>query len=83
VTARAAVDIGGTFTDVQLLDEADGRLFEFKVPTTPTDPSIGLIEGLAGASRAMGRPLEAIKLVMHGTTIATNAVLERRSMIAH
>jgi N-methylhydantoinase A len=78
VTARAAVDIGGTFTDVQLLDEVDGRLFEFKVPTTPTDPSIGLIEGLAGASRAMGRPLEAIKLVMHGTTIATNAVLERR-----
>jgi N-methylhydantoinase A len=78
VTLRAAVDIGGTFTDVQLLDEADGGLIEFKVPTTPADPAIGLLQGLAGAARAMGRPIEALKLLMHGTTIATNAVLERR-----
>ena len=78
VTLRAAVDIGGTFTDVQMLDETDGRLFEFKVPTTPADPAIGLLEGIAGAARAMGRPIEALKLLMHGTTIATNAVLERR-----
>jgi N-methylhydantoinase A len=75
---RAAIDIGGTFTDVQMLDEAHGRLIEFKVPTTPADPSQGLVEGIAGAARAIGRPLEAVHLVMHGTTIATNAVLERR-----
>jgi N-methylhydantoinase A len=75
---RAAVDIGGTFTDVQMLDESDGRLLEFKVPTTPADPSVGLIDGLEGAARAMGRPIETLALVMHGTTIATNAVLERR-----
>ncbi len=78
VRMRAAVDIGGTFTDIQMLDETDGRLFEFKVPTTPADPSVGLIEGITAAARAMGCPLDAVKLVMHGTTIATNTVLERR-----
>ena len=78
VKMRAAIDIGGTFTDVQMLDENYCRLFEFKVPTTPGDPSIGLVEGIAGASHAMKCPVEAVKLVMHGTTIATNAVLERR-----
>jgi len=48
---RAAIDIGGTFTDVQVLDE-HGRRSEHKVPTTPQDPSISLIEGIAGAVRA-------------------------------
>ena len=75
---RAAIDIGGTFTDVQVLDERDGRRSEYKVPTTPQDPSIGLIEGIAGATRALGASPAEVKLVMHGTTIATNAVLERR-----
>ena len=75
---RAAIDIGGTFTDVQVLDERDGRRSEYKVPTTPQDPSIGLIEGIAGAARALGVSPAEVKLVVHGTTIATNAVLERR-----
>jgi N-methylhydantoinase A len=75
---RAAIDIGGTFTDIQVLDERDGRRSEFKLPTTPEDPSVGLIEGIAAAAAALGQPLEAVKLVVHGTTIATNAVLERR-----
>jgi N-methylhydantoinase A len=78
VTVRAAIDIGGTFTDIQMLDEARGRLHELKVPTTPADPSLGLIDGLARAARSIGCPLDAVRLVMHGTTIATNAVLERR-----
>jgi N-methylhydantoinase A len=63
---------------VQVLDERDGRQYEFKVPTTPDDPSIGLIEGVTAAAGALGCPLDAVKLVIHGTTIATNAVLERR-----
>ncbi|MGH8764778.1 MAG: hydantoinase/oxoprolinase family protein, partial [Burkholderiales bacterium] len=75
---RAAIDIGGTFTDVQVLDERDGRRSEVKVSTTPADPSIGLIECIAAAAAELGQPLEAIKLLVHGTTIATNAVLERR-----
>ena len=75
---RAAIDIGGTFTDVQILDERDGRHCEFKVPTTPEDLSIGLIEGVTAAAAALGCPVDAVKLVVHGTTIATNAILERR-----
>ena len=75
---RAAIDIGGTFTDVQMLDESNGRLCEYKVPTTPEDPSIGLLEGITAAAGALGCPRDAVKLVVHGTTIATNAVLERR-----
>lgn len=75
---RAAIDIGGTFTDVQVLDERDGRRSEYKVPTTSEDPSLGLIEGIAGAARALGASPGDVKLVVHGTTIATNAVLERR-----
>lgn len=63
---------------MQVLDERDGRQYEFKVPTTPDDPSIGLIEGVTAAAGALGCPLDAVKLVIHGTTIATNAVLERR-----
>ena len=48
---RAAVDIGGTFTDVQITDPDTGRIWDFKTPTTPDDPSEGLIAGLIGAAR--------------------------------
>jgi len=75
---RIAVDIGGTFTDLQVLDEASGALHSLKVPTTPADPSIGLIEGIEAAARMGGFALADVRLLLHGTTIATNAVLERR-----
>ena len=74
---RASVDIGGTFTDVQLLDPARG-VWDFKAPTTPADPSEGLIAGLRGAAARAGVQAEAIGMILHGSTIATNAVLERR-----
>jgi N-methylhydantoinase A len=75
---RVAVDIGGTFTDLEILEERTGTLHSLKVPTTPTDPSIGLIEGVRAAARQIGFALEDIRLLLHGTTIATNAVLQRR-----
>lgn len=75
---RVAVDIGGTFTDLQLLDEATGACWAFKTPTTPADPSEGLLIGLRGAAEAFGFALGDIGLILHGTTIATNAVLERK-----
>ncbi|MEM7059479.1 MAG: hydantoinase/oxoprolinase family protein [Pseudomonadota bacterium] len=75
---RAAVDIGGTFTDVQVLVPESGRVWDFKTPTTPRDPSIGLINGLRGAAERYGFALSDIGLILHGSTIATNAVLERR-----
>ncbi len=75
---RVAVDIGGTFTDLQLLDEASGACWAFKTPTTPADPSEGLLTGLQDAAERFGFALADIGLILHGTTIATNAVLERK-----
>ncbi len=75
---RVAVDIGGTFTDLQILDEATGRTFAAKTPTTPDDPSEGLIVGLREAAGKVGFTLAEVSALMHGTTIATNAVLQRR-----
>ena len=77
-TIRIGVDIGGTFTDLQILDEASGTSHSLKTPTTPDDPSIGLMTGIAEASRRFGFRLDQIGFLLHGTTIATNAVLERR-----
>ena len=75
---RLAVDIGGTFTDLQVLDEASGATHAVKTPTTPQDPSIGLVAALREASEALSFPLAGVSALMHGTTIATNAVLQRR-----
>lgn len=75
---RIGIDIGGTFTDLQILDERNGALRSLKTPTTPEDPSIGLLTGLNEAASRFGFQLGDIRLLLHGTTIATNAVLERR-----
>jgi N-methylhydantoinase A len=77
-TYRIAVDIGGTFTDLQILDEASGESRAHKVATTPDDPSEGLLRGIEEAARLFGFPLDRVSSLMHGTTIATNAVLERK-----
>ena len=78
---RVAIDVGGTFTDVLVLDEA-GAIRGFKCATTPGDPSIGLINGLAQAAKGYARPLNEfaadIELLLHGTTLATNALLTGR-----
>ena len=75
---RVAVDIGGTFTDLQILDESTGIAHAHKVPTTPADPSEGLITGIREACATLGIGLDRIRAILHGTTIATNAVLQRR-----
>jgi N-methylhydantoinase A len=75
---RIAVDIGGTFTDIEILDEATGQTFAAKTPTTPDDPSEGLITGLRMAGKDVGFDFRDISALLHGTTIATNAVLQRR-----
>lgn len=75
---RIGVDIGGTFTDLQILNEATGALYSLKTPTTPEDPSIGLMTGIDEAARRFGFALSDVRFLLHGTTIATNAVLERR-----
>lgn len=73
----AAADIGGTFTDL-LLRLPDGRLIAQKVPSTPDDYSQGLVGGLLGIASAQAVPPGSIREVCHGTTVGTNAILERK-----
>jgi N-methylhydantoinase A len=75
---RIGVDIGGTFTDLQIFDARDGRIVAHKLPTTPEDPSIALLDGIKTAGQRYGFRLSDVGYLMHGTTIATNAVLERK-----
>lgn len=67
------VDVGGTFTDVFFLDEANGRIDVAKVPSTRGDQAAGFIEGLRSKAE-----LNQIATVVHGTTVGTNALLERK-----
>ena len=72
---RVGVDTGGTFTD--FVFETDGGLRLFKVASTPQDPSLAIIEGLKRIALETKAPLREIEVV-HGTTVGTNALLERR-----
>src|SRR5699024_10834425 len=78
---RIGIDIGGTFTDLFVV-EADGKGQIYKSPTTPWDPSEGLLSGLQKAADTNGESLESFlnetSTIVHGTTIATNAVLTRK-----
>ena len=72
---RLGVDVGGTFTDLLLLDERRARVFTAKVPSTPSDSSIGVVNGIEKICREAGIDPTEIDDVMHGTTVATNTVL--------
>ena len=74
--ARLAVDIGGTFTDVAL--EAGGRLVTTKVLTTHAAPEHGVLDAVHKVLEMASVPPSAIRLVIHGTTLATNAIIERK-----
>jgi N-methylhydantoinase A len=73
---RLGVDIGGTFTDVVL--EADGRLHSVKVLTTYEAPEEAILAGIAEVCATAGVAPEALSIIIHGTTLATNALIERR-----
>ena len=75
-SVRIAVDIGGTFTDLQVLFEASGLTHAHKIPSTPEDPARGLVDGIHQAARQYRFECGEISALLHGTTIATNAVLE-------
>jgi len=75
---RVAIDTGGTFTDVVAIDEASGAQFAVKTPSTPDDPSRGLVAGFRKAMAAAGRPVGEAGALLHGSTVATNAVLEHK-----
>ncbi|HET7880465.1 MAG TPA: hydantoinase/oxoprolinase N-terminal domain-containing protein, partial [Acetobacteraceae bacterium] len=74
-----AVDIGGTFTDITLLDTATGRQWRAKTPSTPADPSAAFLAGVMLALKQSGAQPQEINRVLHGTTVATNLILEGRT----
>jgi N-methylhydantoinase A len=73
---RLGVDVGGTFTDLLLHDERTQRTWQAKTPSTPEDQSIGVAAGVKLICNKAGIPRSEIALILHGTTVATNAVLE-------
>src|SRR6059036_9963 len=73
---RIGIDTGGTFTDVVAVDESTGAIVTTKTPTTPDDPSLGVLEGISKVLRLVGGG--EVTAVSHGTTVATNALLEER-----
>jgi len=77
---RVGVDIGGTFADFCVLDEATGALSTLKVLSTPATPGAEVIAGLEGAERRFGIAPEEIAWFTHGTTVGVNAVIQRRGI---
>ena len=75
-TIRLGVDIGGTFTDLVLLDDKTGQTMVVKVPSQPNKPADALAAAVERALKQANAPAESVNLLNHGTTIVTNAVLE-------
>jgi len=73
---RLGVDVGGTFTDLLLFNDADGQCWRHKTPSTPHDSSEGVIVGVQAICAKAGVSPAQIDVFLHGTTVATNAVLE-------
>ena len=73
------IDVGGTFTDAVLIREATGRIETAKVPSTPADPSIGFMAAVERALAKGGVDPRAISHLVHGTTVATNALIEGKT----
>jgi N-methylhydantoinase A len=78
---RIGIDVGGTFTDLVAVSEA-GRVTFAKAASTPRDPSLGVLDGLARLAQTLGLDRAALlartERIVHGTTVATNALLERK-----
>ena len=75
---RVGVDVGGTFTDFTLFDEVSGDVMVHKVPTTAADESRGILAGLQDLLGTISASADAVTYLAHGTTVATNAMLEGR-----
>ena len=76
---RLGVDVGGTFTDLFLVSDSDGGAqFRVKTPSTPADPSDGVLGGVGRICEEAGIEVSELRNILHGTTVATNAVLESK-----
>ena len=75
---RLGVDVGGTFTDLMLVHDESGDVYRVKTPSTPADPSDGVLAGVDRILQQAEVQADSLAYVMHGTTVATNAVLESK-----
>src|SRR5690606_7910367 len=75
---RVGIDIGGTFTDLIVVDDRTGTFWVAKTLTTPDDPAVGVRRALIQGLELAGSPAEQIQAVIHGTTLVTNAIIERK-----
>ena len=75
---RVAIDTGGTFTDVVAINEETGNTVAIKTPSTPKDPSQGLLNGIDKIFSKTNDNLNDMNMLLHGSTVATNAVLEHK-----
>ncbi|PVX31587.1 hydantoinase/oxoprolinase family protein [Sphingomonas pokkalii] len=73
---RLGVDVGGTFTDLLLLEEESGAFWRHKTPSTPADSSVGILNGVEAICARAGITPADVEVFLHGTTVATNAILE-------
>ena len=75
---RIGIDVGGTFTDFVLADRISSRLVRYKEPSVPSDPSLSVARGLPPLIERAGIAPSDVELVVHGTTLALNAIIQRR-----
>src|SRR3990170_4637729 len=75
---RLGIDIGGTFTDFVLLDDATGQITTYKCLTTPRDPSDAIEEGIRGLANKVPGYVDGLEEIIHGTTLVINSIIERK-----
>jgi N-methylhydantoinase A len=78
---RIGVDSGGTFTDICLFEESTGQIAVWKVSSTPADPSRAVVSGVAEALAQIGAQARDVSYFGHGTTVATNALIQHRGAL--
>ena len=78
MTYRIGIDIGGTFTDFALFDDRKREIVTHKSLTTPAAPDLAVLDGVTAVTRLAGVTAGDIAMIVHGTTLVTNAVIERR-----
>jgi len=79
---RIGIDSGGTFTDICLFEEQSGHVSIWKVSSTPSDPSHAVAEGVAEALVRVAAQASEVSYFGHGTTVATNALIQHRGALA-
>jgi len=75
---KCGIDVGGTFTDLVIIDTEKGELFAGKTLTSPTDPSIGVVKGIDELFKLYELDPHLLNILIHGTTLVTNAIIEKK-----